>query len=494
MTELLGELAVKPRRSWWIALAAAAAIAAGTIVWLAREPAAVVTCDCERFTVTAPAGLRVVGWSAIAPIGTAMRAPASGPTLAIPRGPHTIDYEVGGVVYSLAVASNGIGAARTIALPVPVTRAGFVYVPGGDVPIGDLDHLGDRDERIGGIVRLEPYLIAKHEEPELVTYERALAIARDAKARLPTAAEWEWAARLGVVDRALANAWEWTSTRYAPYPYDIEHDDPYATGTTIEVRGGQIDRCETGDGRDAPCDGDPPRVTRRFDGQRIGEAELRLARTAVPAASVRIQLDGAEIEPHDIAKLRRFVIDNPGALRVAANIKPSCTFFGAIPIVDHHAIEVVADPALTTRVAEIRPHPNPAYWGDGHVSCTDTSIEILDVMCFDNDDLLTRSSDPLIGSIADSLAGNPSIKKVEIGDWVEFGTRNAQAVSERRAQLVRTRLIAAGLAPGRLVAAGYGAETEEESKKARRTALLRAGACTTGGRVQLLVLERSGDP
>jgi predicted Ser/Thr protein kinase len=494
MTELLRELEIKPRRGWWIAVAAAAAIAAGAIVWLVREPIATVTCDCERFTVTAPAGLRIVGWSAVPPIGTAMRAPASGPTLAIPRGPHTIDYEANGVVYSLAVMSNGIDTKRAIALPVPVTRAGFVFVPGGEVPVGDLAHLGDRDERVGGTVKLEPYLIAKREEPELVTFERARAIALDHKARLPTAAEWEWAARLGVIDHALANAWEWTATRYAPYPYDVERDDPFATGTTIEVRGGQIDRCDTGDGRNAPCDGDPPRVTRRFEGQRIGEAELRLARTAVPAESVRIRVDTREVDPHDLAKLRRFVIDNPVALRVTANSSPSCSFFGAIPIVDRHAIELVLDRALPADIVELRPHPNPAFRGEGRVSCSDTSIEILDVLCFDADNLLTRSSDPLIASIADSLAGNKSIKKVEVGDWVQFGTGDALAVSERRAKLVRTRLIAAGIAANRLVTAGYGAESEEESKKARRAALLQPGACVTGGHVQLLILERSGDP
>src|SRR5262249_7569138 len=147
MTELLAELAVKPHRVWWVVLAAAAAIATGAIVWLVREPPPGMTCDCEGFTIDAPPGLRVIGWSPGAPLRTPLRVPASGATLQIPRGYHTIDYEAGGTVYSLAVASAGIGAARTIALPVPVTRAGYVFVPGGDVPIGDLARDGTRDER-----------------------------------------------------------------------------------------------------------------------------------------------------------------------------------------------------------------------------------------------------------------------------------------------------------------------------------------------------------
>src|SRR5262249_20962605 len=160
------------------------------------------------------------------------------------------------------------------------------------------------------------------------------------------------------------------------------------------------------------------------------------------------------VAARDVAKLHRFVVDNPGALSVRVHGKLGCLFYGALPIIDHHAIEIVDDDTLPADSAEIRRHPNPKFWGPGHVVCTDTSIEILDVLCFDSDDHLTRSSDPLIGAIADTLAGNVSIKKVEIGAFTAFGTADALASSERRATVVRARLIAAGIAPARLVATG----------------------------------------
>lgn len=66
---------------------------------------------------------------------------------------------------------------------------------------------------LGGLRPLVPDAPVRH-----ISYYEACAYALWAEARLPSEAEWEVAARSGVLGQLEDSAWQWTASAYAPYP------------------------------------------------------------------------------------------------------------------------------------------------------------------------------------------------------------------------------------------------------------------------------------
>jgi outer membrane protein OmpA-like peptidoglycan-associated protein len=123
----------------------------------------------------------------------------------------------------------------------------------------------------------------------------------------------------------------------------------------------------------------------------------------------------------------------------------------------------------------------------GRVVVTDTETTILDVVEFAPGTATLRgTSSATLDAVAETLRGNPSIELVEVQSHMRsagIGDTDLE-ISQRRAEVVVSYLVAAGVEPSRLVAQGYG-DTEP----------LDASAATAAKneRIAFLILKRDGD-
>lgn len=450
-------------------------------------------CGCELLTLQLPAGAEVIRVRQVAGplLLPAFAAPAWQPThqLAVPAGPHVIEYRLGSQVLTFAVVSRGPSSTRTLVLPAHEQRAGFLFIPGGEIEIGTPPTTRE----------LAPYLIGRSEHREDVTFETARNAASDAHARLPTAAEWEWAARLDAIESARERGWEWTATAYGLHPYlDDGRDDALAVRTASEVRGGST------------------WLTDRREGAHRGRGDLRLARTATivpPLTSVDVSvvtepagLDDKSLRTlvaaRDRSRLDRLLTD----WTQLEERPPLQVIGGGCPV-----SQVLAEAGVprgmididetATSHATVRWHPDrtftdPKYAGDKRRVYCDVSTEILDVICFEGERIHPAAL-PILDAISSTLKGNPSIELIEIQAYAPGD--DALAVSQRRAERVRAAMIARGVAPARLTARGYGRFAEikdpdgglfSESNERPPAAEGGCPAPVDGERISYLVLKR----
>jgi outer membrane protein OmpA-like peptidoglycan-associated protein len=121
----------------------------------------------------------------------------------------------------------------------------------------------------------------------------------------------------------------------------------------------------------------------------------------------------------------------------------------------------------------------------GRVVVTETETTILDVVEFAPGTATLRAkSRPTLDAVADTLRGNPSIELVEVQSHTSgVGDGDANlALSEQRAGAVMAYLVAAGVAPTRLTAQGYG-DTQPIARDAP----------VKNERIAFLILKRDGE-
>jgi len=222
-----------------------------------------------------------------------------------------------------------------VELPEPRLVEGFRFVPGGHVPAGDLLGVGEEKEGPASPAVLAPYLIAEtladvtgteltgpaaDETGPGLTWAAALDQTRQAQARLPTALEWEWAARLDVIRWRDASRWEWTLSRDFGLPYDATdgRENPIARDQAREVRGGYvgpgIDEDE-GDEEDAGtrpgpvCAAAPPDIVQRL--WQLPRPSRRCAEAVTFRFAYRLARDATDRGPEPLPPTAKLVLQNP---------------------------------------------------------------------------------------------------------------------------------------------------------------------------------------
>jgi gamma-glutamyl hercynylcysteine S-oxide synthase len=134
--------------------------------------------------------------------------------------------------------------------PAMTGRPGWVEVPGGEAWIGaNGDGFSYDNERPRHPVEVEPFRIARRpvsvaeftgegdaDVPMChVSWFEAGEFARAQGARLPTEAEWEHAAQLGLLEDS-GLVWEWTASEFTGYPGFVAH--PYREYSEVFFDGG----------------------------------------------------------------------------------------------------------------------------------------------------------------------------------------------------------------------------------------------------------------
>jgi hypothetical protein len=213
----------------------------------------------------------------------------------------------------------------------------------------------------------------------------------------------------------------------------------------------------------------------RREGTHGGKAALRLARTAdiVPRlTSVDVELADEALDPanpskvktlvasRDRPRLNRFIIDwwqldPPVPVEVlGGSCEPKNSVLAGGGPMRH--VQVRPGTGATNR-ARVRWHPDRTYVdktvAEGRVIYCEEEKEILDMICFTKE-AIAPTSEPIIKAVAATLTGNPSIRVIEIRAYTSGP--DAQVRTQRRAELVRDRLVALGVAPSRLRARGGG--------------------------------------
>lgn len=242
----------------------------------------------------------------------------------------------------------------------------------------------------------------------------------------------------------------------------------------------------------------PPKPSEPTVGNKVvastDQPELPVAPASIPIAPrerIHFEVDKVDLLPSETAALdavvKRLKTEPDLDLQVsghadatetdAANTRPGGLSHARAEAVKSYLVaHGIADRRLLIRAvgsAEIRHASQPAANRrvefqkvtikvdpiSGRVVITDTDVEILDPVTFEPGRVvLERTSFPALDAVASTLQGNPSILLVEVqGHTDERGDDAANLrLSEARARVVRTYLVAKGVDPARLTAQGYG--------------------------------------